>query len=85
MKDKINVDKQAADKKIVDKEMEQARYVNNISAPGNITSSTKSSSSNNDVSCIYNNRNHGVGSVITNEDGSQYVCTNDGTWQVKEK
>ena len=45
------------DKKIVDKEMVQARYVNQISAPGNIQSSTKASTMNNDVSCIYNNRN----------------------------
>ena len=73
------------DKKIVDKEMEQARYVNKISAPGNIQSSTKASTFNNDVSCIYNNKNHGVGSVIVNEDGSEYVCTEDGSWQVKDK
>lgn len=73
------------DKKIVDKEMEEARYINDISAPGNILSSTKASSLNNDVSCIYNNKNHGVGSVITNEDGSKYVCSEDGTWQVKDK
>lgn len=85
MNDKINIDKKSADKKIVDKEMEQARYVNNISAPGNIQSSTKASILSNDVSCIYNNKNHGVGSVITNEDGSEYICAEDGTWQVKDK
>lgn len=73
------------DKKIVDKEMEQARYVNHISAPGNIQSSTKASSLKNDVSCIYNNKNHGVGSTIKNEDGSEYICSEDGTWQVKDK
>ena len=73
------------DKKIVDKEMEEARYVNKISAPGNIQSSTKASTMNNDVSCIYNNKNHGVGSVIVNEDGSEYVCSSDGTRQVNYK
>lgn len=73
------------DKKIVDKEMEDARYVNPISAPGNIQSSTKASTANNDVSCIYNNQNHGVGSVIVNEDGRKFVCSPDGTWQIKDK
>lgn len=71
------------DKKIVDKEMEQRRFVNEISAPGNIKASTKASSMNNDVSCIYNNQNHGVGSTIVNEDGKEYVCSIDGTWQIK--
>lgn len=79
------MDYRKKDNKIVDKEMEQARYVNKISAPGNILSSSKSSPMNNDVSCIYANKNHGVGSVIINEDGRQYVCSSDGTWQVKEK
>lgn len=73
------------DKKIVDKEMEEERYVNKVSAPGNIQSSTKASSMNNDVSCIYNNENHAVGSKIINEDGREYICSPDGTWQVQEK
>mgnify|MGYP001016194489 CR=1 FL=1 len=73
------------DKNTIDKETEQERSVNEISAPGNILSSSKSSSMNNDVSCIYDNKNHGVGSVIINEDGREYICTSDGTWQVKEK
>lgn len=72
------------DKEIVDKKMEEERYINKVSAPGNILSSTKASSMNNDVSCIYNNINHGVGSTIINEDGREYVCSSDGTWQIKE-
>lgn len=79
------MDNKNKDKKIVDKEMEQARNVNIISAPGNIKSSADASPLNNDVSCIYDNRNHGVGSVIINEDGREYVCAADGTWQIREK
>lgn len=73
------------DKKLTDKEMEEARYINNISAPGTMLSSRKASPMNNDASCIYDNKNHAVGSTITNEDGREYVCTDDGTWQVKGK
>ena len=65
--------------------MEEARYVNKISAPGNIQASTKAFLMKNDVSCIYNNKNHGVGSVIINEDGREFDCTEDSTWQIKDK
>lgn len=68
-----------------DKQMEETRNVNIISAPGNIRSSVKASISNNDVSCIYGGENHGVGSVILNEDGSEFICTSDGTWQIQKK
>ena len=29
-------------------------------------------------------KNHGVGSVIKNEDGRTYTCTEDGTWQISK-
>lgn len=67
-----------------DKEMEKTRSVNIISAPGNVISSDKASISNNDSSCIYGGKNHGVGSVIKNEDGRTYTCTEDGTWQISK-
>lgn len=73
------------DNKLTDKEMELVRTKNNISAPGTILNSTAASPMNNDASCIYDNQNHDVGSTIVNEDGREYVCTSDGTWQVKEK
>lgn len=64
---------------------EESRTVNVISAPGRMMSSVKASKDNNDVSCIYDNQNHGVGSVILNEDGREYICSSDGTWQVQKK
>ncbi|WFA09342.1 hypothetical protein [Tissierella sp. Yu-01] len=71
--------------KVTDKEMEKVRDINIISAPGRIISSQKTTEQNNDVSCIYDGQNHGVGSVIINEDGRKYICSNDGTWQVQDK
>lgn len=71
-------------KKIIDKEMEEVRNVNVISAPGRLMSSTKADANNNDVSCIYDNQNHAVGSKILNEDGTEFICSNNGTWQISK-
>lgn len=35
-------------------------------------------------SCVFNHETHGAGSVINNRDGSQSVCSEDGTWQYKK-
>lgn len=71
-------------KNIVDKEMEKVRNVNVVSAPGRLMSSTKAASNNNDVSCIYDNQNHAVGSKIINEDGREFICSQNGTWQISK-
>ena len=34
-----------------------------------------------DPFCIYDHKRHAVGSKIINEDGSETVCTNDGSWK----
>lgn len=31
--------------------------------------------------CIYRNKKHAVGSVIQDTDGSEMVCTEDGSWK----
>ena len=72
-------------KKHVDKEMENVRNINVISAPGRLVSSRKTPANNNDVSCIYDNQSHAVGSKIINEDGTEFICSNDGTWQINKK
>ncbi len=72
-------------KNITDKNMEKVRDINRISAPGNIISSKRTTEKSNDVSCIYNGQNHGVGSTILNENGREYECSSDGTWQIKKK
>lgn len=32
-------------------------------------------------SCIYNHKTHAVGSIIKHKDGSESICTKDGTWE----
>ena len=34
-----------------------------------------------DPFCIYAHKRHAAGSKIINEDGSETVCTEDGTWR----
>jgi hypothetical protein len=36
-----------------------------------------------DPFCVYAHKRHAVGSIIINEDKSEMVCTDDGTWQNK--
>ncbi|MFA5524436.1 MAG: hypothetical protein WDA24_08755 [Tissierellales bacterium] len=33
--------------------------------------------------CVYAGMRHAVGSIIKNEDGSEVVCSEDGSWQNK--
>ena len=57
--------------------------VNTVSAPGNtILTSNVVGNAGTDAFCVYNNERHAVGSRIENEDGREYVCSNDGSWQV---
>lgn len=35
----------------------------------------------NSTFCIFRNKKHAVGSVIQDTDGSEMVCTNDGSWK----
>lgn len=35
----------------------------------------------NNTFCIYRNKKHAVGSVIQDTDGSEMVCTKDGSWE----
>ena len=34
-----------------------------------------------DPFCVYDHKRHAVGSKIMNEDGSETVCTDDGSWK----
>ncbi len=36
-----------------------------------------------DPFCVYDHKRHAVGSIIVNEDGSQSVCCEDGSWRNK--
>ncbi|HEX3028335.1 MAG TPA: hypothetical protein VHT34_03295 [Clostridia bacterium] len=36
-----------------------------------------------DPFCIYDHKRHAVGSRLKNEDGSEAVCKDDGTWRNK--
>lgn len=57
--------------------------VNVITPPDDIqTVSSKPVGTADEVpSCIYAHKRHAVGSKIINRDGSETVCTKDGTWQ----
>lgn len=57
--------------------------IKTISAPGNIIHrSAVVGNAGTDAFCVYNNERHAVGSIIENEDGREYVCSPDGSWQV---
>ncbi len=58
-------------------------FMNVISPPDDVENIYKNSVgiASKDPFCIYNHQRHGVGSVIKNRDGSETVCTEDGSWQ----
>lgn len=57
--------------------------IKTISAPGNIIqTSNVVGNAGHEAFCIYNNERHAVGSKIENEDGREYICNSDGSWQV---
>ncbi|MEA5094511.1 MAG: hypothetical protein VB128_06080 [Sedimentibacter saalensis] len=61
-------------------------FVNVISQPGHVKSLTKRPVGTADTNhfCVFNNQSHAVGSVIKGSDGSNYVCTEDGSWQYED-
>lgn len=69
--------------KKMDNRKEDDISINIISAPNNVETVSKSPVGNagKDPFCIYANKRHAVGSVIKMEDGSEVICTDDGTWQ----
>jgi len=58
--------------------------VDNISAPHNLISSTSIvGDASKNTFCVYDNKRHAVGSIIVNEDEKEFICSQDGTWQIK--
>lgn len=56
--------------------------VNNITATDEIKAVSKIvGNAGKDPFCVYAHQRHAVGSKIKNEDGSETICTDDGTWQ----
>lgn len=58
-------------------------FINKISAPNNIKPISKEpvGKASKDVFWVYEGKRHAVGSIITKEDGSKLICTEDGSWQ----
>lgn len=66
-----------------DRKKEDGLSNKTLSAPGNIvTQSNIVGNAGTDAFCVYNNERHAVGSKIINEDGREYLCSQDGSWQV---
>ncbi len=61
-------------------------FVNVISQPRHVKSLSNRPIGTADTNhfCVFNNQSHAVGSVIKGSDGSNYVCTEDGSWQNKD-
>lgn len=57
--------------------------LNIISPPNEVKNLTNAPVGNasKDAFCIYNGIRHAVGSKIINKDGTETICTEDGTWQ----
>lgn len=57
--------------------------VNIITSEDDIKSISKQPTGNaaTDPFCIHAHKRHAVGSKIINEDGSETVCSNDGSWK----
>ena len=60
--------------------------INIISAPNEVKPVSQGTAGNakKDPFCIYAGMRHGVGSIIKKDDGSELICTNNGSWQNKE-
>ncbi|HLR34823.1 MAG TPA: hypothetical protein VK071_05780 [Tissierellales bacterium] len=56
---------------------------NIISAPYEVKPISKNSVGNagEDPFCVYAGMRHAVGSIITKDDGSTLICTENGSWQ----
>lgn len=61
--------------------------LNIISAPNEVKNISQGSAGNagKDAFCVYAGMRHGVGSTIKKDDGSELVCTEDGSWQNVKK
>ena len=57
--------------------------INIISAPNEVQPVSKSpiGNANKDAFCVYAGMRHAVGSVITKDDGTKLICTENGSWQ----
>ncbi|MBC8587869.1 hypothetical protein H8707_06425 [Tissierellaceae bacterium BX21] len=65
------------------RKMKDNLSIKTISAPGNIvTQSNIVGNAGTGAFCVYNNERHAVGTKIKNEDGREYLCSQDGSWQV---
>lgn len=65
-----------------DRERATSMRRNSLSEPDDMSPKIEAVQVKDGIACIYDNRNYGVGSVITNPDGRKFVCSNDGTWQI---
>lgn len=61
-------------------------FINVITQPNTVKSVSKKpvGTAATNTFCIFNNQSHAVGSVIKNTDGSDYVCTEDGSWHISD-
>lgn len=57
--------------------------INIISAPNEVQPVSKYpiGNANKDAFCVYAGMRHAVGSVITKDDGTKLICTENGSWQ----
>lgn len=52
-----------------------------IVTPDNVKPLSSVGDASKNMFCIYKNKKHAVGSVIQDTDGSEMICTNNGTWK----
>lgn len=58
-------------------------YINEIAEGNEVKSISKNAVGNAEQEpfCVYNHKRHAVGSKIINDDGSESICKEDGSWQ----
>ncbi len=52
-----------------------------IITPDNIKPVSSVGDATQNMFCIYKNKKHAVGSVVQDTDGTEMVCTKDGSWK----
>lgn len=52
-----------------------------IVTPDNVTPVSSVGDASKNMFCIYRNKKHAVGSVIQDTDGTEMVCSKDGSWK----
>lgn len=62
-------------------------FVNKITPPDEVKAVSKEpvGKADENAFCIFNHQRHAVGSVINQRDGSETICTKDGSWQDSNK